>query len=202
MFVGFLACVCTHTHTNVSICSKWFKRLMQIILYWINDTVYTFHWNIETLPDIKLNLQSCSSHTHKNACRQVRKRARQFLLWPHSSVACSDADVLSTSLTSTNGSCPCAAVQPDTPLCLTRLQRWHQVNTYSHVWTHVHTHTVHASTQTRTSLQCLHTAGGGGSGPAVFLNRIHLCSHSEHHPAQCAGTYYMQSPCSRPEINR
>lgn len=117
--------------------------------------VFCFHWNIQTLLDIKVNPQSCSSHTHTrthNTSRHVRKRTWQFLLWPHSSVACSDADVLSTSLTSTNGRfCTQLCSQQ---LCLTRLQHGHQVNTYSHVWTHVRTHT-------HTSLQRLHTTGGG-----------------------------------------
>lgn len=88
----------------------------------------------------------------------------------------------------------CAA---DMPLCLTRLARethWHQVNTYSHAWTHVHTHTVHARAHAYTHTQtllCLHMTGKCSD---MTVYRIHLCSVSEHQAAQCAGTYY--TPCS------
>lgn len=58
---------------------------------------------------LKINPQSCVSHT----------RESELLLQLHSSVLCCAADVLSTSLTSANGSCPhsCGAPPPPRPCC-------------------------------------------------------------------------------------
>ena len=98
---------------------------------------------------------------------------------------------------------PARSCAADMPLCLTRLRRWHeethwhQVNTYSHAWTHVRTHTVHAyvhkhtNTHTHTHRRrraCFKTGSTSAQTPSITLHSVPAC--------------LTQSPCSRPEINR
>lgn len=144
-----------------------------------------FHWHTDTLPQIQINTQPWKSH--KSTCRRVRERERawQPLLWPHSSVACSDADVLSPSLTSTNGRCPRAAVQPTcrsaSPDCGAGTRKpTGTETTHPHTLGHMYVHTEYTHTQ-------------GSRDLTVFPK--HLCC-----TLRCL--YYTLSPCSRPEINR
>lgn len=155
---------------------------MQIILSRINHI--SFSWHIDT------QIPSHAVFTHIKSCRQARERSGMAALAEASLIRgllwCRCAPCL---VNLDQWELPAHSCAASAPLCLTRLQRWHQVNTFSHVWTHVRTPPARARACTRPRR-------------AVFLNRIHLCSRSELHPARWAGACYMQSPCSRPEINR
>lgn len=119
--------------------------------------------------------------TSENTRRQHRQSASTSAVASPRSTSCSDADVLSTLLTSTNGSCPCAAVQPSRHV----LARGSPLAPRQHGLTHSDT--------------CTHTQYPHGraarSDMTVFSNRIHLGSELHTVPAR------KQSPCSRPEIN-
>lgn len=124
-----------------------------------------------------LPVYTCS----ENTCRQHRQSESTTASAVASlcSTSCSDADVLSTSLTSTNGSCPCAAVPHQAAV----LARGSPLAPSQHGLTHLDT--------------CTHTQYPHGravcSDMTVFSNRIHLDSELR--------TACKQSPCSRPEIN-
>lgn len=70
----------------------------------------TPYFNLTDVLTLKINSVLLFSQTEMQASRKAREQ--HPLLHLHSSVVSSDADVLSTSLTSANGSCPDAAVQP------------------------------------------------------------------------------------------
>lgn len=115
---------------------------------------------------MEIHPQSCSSRS-------------QLLPWPHSSVTCSDADVLSTSLNSTNGSCPRAAVRPTrrcaSPDCGAGTRK--PTGTES-----AHTLTcLDTCTYTYAARRC--TQAALRSDMTVFLNSTHLCFDSEHRAA-------------------
>lgn len=121
---------------------------------------FFIHWCINTFSDTKHN------HKHRKHTHTHTSRAELDL---HSSVVASGADVRSTSLTSTNGSCAAA-----TSLRLTRQWCWHDepsstksvcIYTLGQVYIHTHIHE-HACFQTLWFLDRIR----------LVYACIHLCS--------------------------
>lgn len=69
--------------------------------------------------------------------------------------------------------CSQHAALPHQTAVLARGTHWHQVNTYSHAWTHVRTHRAHAPVDTRAQKNTLRLHGTAEhSDMTEFLNRI------------------------------
>ena len=142
---------------------------------------------------------------HMQLSQREKERERagawQPLPWPHSSVSCSDADVLATSLTSTNGSCPRAAVQPAcrsaSPDCSAGTRKpTGTESTHTHTLGHMYVHIQYTPVCTNTHT---HTHTGGD---VPVLKQESTSAQTPSIALHSAPAHLTQSPCSRPEINR